>query len=502
MTSILFSIFQAIPVELRGMFPEVLLATTILLACVLEWSSDTASKRLVVWFAALSAVATLALTLVSGIPVHSESTGFMFAPDVLSHFVRLTVLPATILALLALTGSKALAGSAELGESAILMLSVALGALLFASASNLMSVYLGLEFLSLSSYGLAGFRARDARASEAGLKYVLYGGVASAVALFGISHLWGMTGTFDVREIGIALSNHSSPFALVPLLLLGAAFAYKLSLVPFHFWSPDVYQGCPTVPAGFLSTVPKIAGFTALLKAMMALLPWWGTLATPQTVSVFVALFAMVSILVGAVTAGVQKDAKRLLAFSSTANAGIMLLAFSSWITRDAVAAVGFYLLAYMVANLGAFLALDILEGSAGSTKLSALAGSWKRHPVAVVALAVCVFSLAGIPPLAGFAGKWSVLAEVVRSSMEDGLGRIPAAGVIAALFGSVALAAAYLKLLRAAVVDDLGADAKEFVATKPVLLSEIPLFLCVVASILLGFGWSLLSVFRSHLGG
>ena len=119
-----------------------------------------------------------------------------------------------------------------------------------------------------------------------------------------------------------------------------------------------------------------------------------------------------------------------------------------------------------------------------------------------VIALAVCVFSLAGIPPLAGFAGKWSVLAEVVRSSMEDGVGRILVVGVIAALFGAVALAAAYLKRVRATGVDDLGDEAKEFVAAKPAVLSEIPLFLCVVASVLLGFGWPLLSVFRSHLGG
>lgn len=502
MNSISLSILQSIPSELRQLFPEILLSVSILLACVLEWSTDIAGKRLVVWFAAISASAALFLTILSGGLPAIQTTGFSFAPDIFSQFARVAILTGAVLVLLAMNGSRALDGRAEQGEGAILVLAVALGAMLFASANHLMSLYLGLEFLSLSSYGLAGFRARDARASEAGLKYVLYGGVASAVALYGISHLWGMAGTFDLREIGIVLSLHPDKAALVPMLLLGAAFAYKLGLVPFHFWSPDVYQGCPTVSAGLLSTIPKVAAFTALLKVLMALLPWWGMAVSPRTVSVFMALFATLSIVVGAVTAGVQKDAKRLLAFSSTANAGIMLLAFTSWITRDSVAALGFYLVAYVVANLGAFLALDILERTAGSTDLKALAGSWKRHPVAVVGLAVCMFSLAGIPPLAGFAGKWAVLAEVVRASMEDQLGAMPMVGVVAALLGSVALAAAYLKVLRATVVDDPSSSQIEPLAYRPAILSEIPLFFCAMASVLIGFCWPLLSVFRSRLGG
>ncbi len=501
MNAIALSVLQSIPFELRQLFPEILLAAALLLACVLEWSTDTAGKRLVVWFAALSATAALFLALLSGDRLVPGVAGLAFAPDLFTQFARVAILTGTVLVLLALNGSKALDGRPEQGEGAILVLSVALGALLFASASNLMSLYLSLEFLSLSSYGLAGFRARDARASEAGLKYVLYGGVASAVALFGISHLWGMAGSFDLREVGLALSLRGGTAGLVPLLLLGAAFAYKLGLVPFHFWSPDVYQGCPTVNAGLLSTIPKIAGFAALLRTLLALLPGWGAGEAALHVSHFLAGFAILSIMVGTVTAGVQKDAKRLLAFSSTANAGILLLAFSTWITRDAVAALGYYLVAYAVANLGAFLALDILERSAGSTDLAALSGSWKRHPVAVVALAVCLFSLAGIPPLAGFAGKWAVLAEVVRASLEDGLGALPLVGAGVALVGSVALAAAYLKVLRAAIVDEPSREAVPD-AWRPALLSEIPLFLCVLGSILVGLAWPLLSVFRSHLGG
>jgi NADH-quinone oxidoreductase subunit N len=222
---------------------------------------------------------------------------------------------------------------------------------------------------------------------------------------------------------------------------------------------------------------------------------------SPISVGSFLVLVGILSIAVGSATALVQKDAKRILAFSSTANAGILVLALSTWLTRDAVAALAFYLVAYLVSNLGAFLALDQLERTAHGTTLNALEGSWKRHPVAVVCLSICVFSLAGIPPLAGFAGKWVVLSEVVRSGMEDGYGVLPLVGVASALIGSVVLTAAYLRILRAAVVDD-SATRTATDNFSPAPLSEIPLLLCALGSLALGFCWPLLSLFRTRLGG
>ena len=500
MTPYLTTAFQAIPTSLRGLFPEILLASAILLGCFLEWSTDDKGKRLVVWFCAISAFATLVLALLTGTVSEPRLASGTFTPDSISQFTRLFALSAAILVLLALNGSKALDGRWEQGETALLILSVALGAMLFASARHLLALYLGLEFLSLASYGLAGFRAHDSRAGEAGLKYVLYGGVASAVALFGISHLWGIAGSFDVGEIGLALSSQPRAM-LVPVLLVAVAFAFKAGLAPFHFWSPDVYQGCPTVSAGFLSTVPKAAAFAAFLRTLPFLLPPQALGISPSAIGGFLVLVGILSIAVGSATSLVQKDAKRILAFSSTANAGILVLALSTWLTRDGVAALAFYLVAYLVSNLGAFLALDQLERTAGGTSLEALKGSWKRHPVAVVCLSICVFSLAGVPPLAGFAGKWVVLSEVVRSGMEDGTGILPLVGVAVALLGSVVLAAAYLRILRSAVVDDPGTENPhdDF---RPSVLSGIPLLLCALGSLALGLCWPLLSLFRSRLGG
>jgi len=500
MNHLLTSAFQAIPPSLRDLFPEILLATAILLGCILEWSTDVVGKRLVVWFCAISALAALLLSLVTGAASDPHLVGGTFTPDSITQFVRIFSLSAAILALLALNGSKAIDGREEQGETALLILSVALGAILLASARHLLAFYLGLEFLSLSSYGLAGFRARDAGASEAGLKYVLYGGVASAVALFGISHLWGITGSFDVGEIGMAL--YAQPrLVLVPLLLVSVAFAFKAGLAPFHFWSPDVYQGCPTVSAGFLSTVPKAAAFAAFLRTMPYLLPPQAMGIAPAAVGGFLVLAGILSIAMGSMTALVQKDAKRILAFSSTANAGILLLALSTWLTREGVAALAYYLVAYLVSNLGAFLALDQLERTSGSTSLAALAGSWKRHPTAVVGLSICVFSLAGIPPLAGFAGKWAVLMEVVRAGVENGDGALPLVGVGVALVGSVILVAAYLRILRSTLVDAPTSDPLED-GYRPAAFSGIPLLLCAIGSLLFGLCWPLLTVFRSRLGG
>ena len=496
---LLLSLSRSIPSSLDGLFPEILLSAAILLGCLLEWGTDAKGKRLVAWFAALSAFAALFLALTGHVPDRQDAD-VAFCADSISQFVRILVLSTTVLVLLALTGSRSLDGREEQGENALMILSAALGACLFAEGRNLVALYLGLEFLSLSSYALAGFRARDARSSEAGLKYILYGSVASATALFGISHLWGLAGSFDIGEIGVALWN-SPAAAGIPVLLLSVAIAYKLGMAPFHFWSPDVYQGCPTVAAGFLSTVPKVAAFGALLHTLPFLLPAGSLRMDPPAMGALFAGIATLSIAVGSATSLVQRDARRILAFSSTTNAGVMVLSLSTWLTGEAVASLGFMLLCYAFANLGAFLALDVLERTAGSTELSALGGSWKRHPAAVVCLVVCVASLAGIPPLAGFAGKWAILSEVIRAALEDGYGWPLLAASAAALVGSVVLAAAYLRILRAAVADD-GEAQVDSDGFRPAALSEVPLAVCALASVVLAIGWPLIAWFRSRLGG
>lgn len=489
-------IVKLLPLELTYLFPEMFLATGILAAMGSEFLRG-GKRRGTLRFTGVVALCSLVLSLQ---PLTRVAwAGFSFEPDVLAHFVRVVASLGAVLAIGALAGSPTWKERPESGEGGILVLSVALGAMLFASASNLLALLLSLEFLSLSSYGLAGFHGHDRRASEAGLKYVLYGGVASAIALFGISHVFGMTGTLNYAAIGqIPAQGESNKAVLVPLLLVGVAFGYKLSLVPFHFWGPDVYQGCPAIAAGFLSTVPKAAGFVGLIHVVLNTLPDWTPLLTGTALPVFLALLGVVSTVVGAVAAGMQKDVRRTLAFSSTSNAGTMLIVLSSWITIDAVAALGFFLLVYLFANFGAFVALDRLEMEAGTSSYQALAGSWKRRPWTVGALAFCLLSLAGIPPLAGFTAKWAVLREVLRVGTDGGLGIVSLISAGAILVSSVSLVWAYLAVLRATVVDDPQKTA-ETVPVSP--LSGAVLGFCSLAVLALGWGWPVLDRLRQLLG-
>lgn len=493
------TLLAAMPRELSVLLPELFVSVGILLAMLSEFLPG-GSRRGTVWFSVLVAVCTFGLSTIS--LGNGSFAGFSFEPDPLTQFVRLYASLGAILALLGIAGSARWRDRPETGEGAILILAVSLGAMLFASASNLLSVLLSLEFLSLCSYGLAGFRGHDRHASEAGLKYVLYGGVASAIALFGASHVFGMTGSLQLSTIGQTLALGSADKAvLVPLILVGVAFGYKLSLVPFHFWGPDVYQGCPAIAAGFLSTVPKAAGFAGLVHALLYLFPAWTPLVSGTSLPLFLALFGAVSTIVGAVAAGTQKDARRVLAFSSTANAGTMLIVLSSWITAEAIAALGFFLVVYLFANLGAFLALDRLETETHTSSLASLAGAWKRRPATVLALGVCLFSLAGIPPLAGFTAKWSILREVLRAGSDGGLGIVSLLVAAVVLVSAVSLSWAYLGILRATAVDDL--VASETAETVPVSrLSGAVLGVCALTLLALGWGWPVLELLRRHLAG
>jgi len=494
---ILTAIAKLIPSQLTYLFPEMFLAAGILVAMASEFMRG-GKRRGTLRFSALVALCTLVLSLQ---PLARISfAGFCFEPDAISQFVRIATSLGALLAIGGLAGSAFWKERPESGEAGILILSVTLGAMLFASAANLLSLLLSLEFLSLSSYGLAGFRGRNRSAAEAGLKYVLYGGVASAISLFGMSHVFGMTGTLSYAGIGQILALGGADKAvLVPLVLVAAAFAYKLSLVPFHFWGPDVYQGCPAVSAGFLSTVPKVAGFAGLIHFLLSVFPDWTPLLTGTSLPTFLAVFGIVSTVVGAVAAGMQKDARRTLAFSSTSNAGTMLIVLSSWVTVEAVSALGFFLLVYLFANFGAFLALDRLETETNSSTFEQMAGSWKRRPWTVVGLTICLVSLAGIPPLAGFTAKWFILREVLRVGLDGGLGIVTLVAAAAILISSVSLVWAYLRIVRAAAVDETG-KTSETIAVLP--LSGAVLGFCSVAVLVLGWGWPILDLLRRQLGG
>jgi len=319
-------------------------------------------------------------------------------------------------------------GVGDRGEYYFLVIVATLGLCLMAAAADLILLYLAIETASISLYVLAGYLKRDDRSTESGLKYFLFGALTSAVMLFGFSLLFGATGQTNlylladqVRQGGVSVL-----FVGGAAILVFVGFAFKISAVPFHFWTPDVYEGAPTPATAYISTASKVAGFAVLLRFLLA----FGAPTSGTWVVVLTAM-AVATMTLGNLLALVQTNIKRLLAYSSIAHAGYALIGVVTLSELGAASAV-FYLVAYVVTNLAAFAVIILFANSAGSDRISDYAGLSRRSPGLALAMLVAMLSLAGMPPLAGFVGKFYVFAAAVQS----GLIWLAVIGVLNAIIG------------------------------------------------------------------
>ncbi|HTR97784.1 MAG TPA: NADH-quinone oxidoreductase subunit N [Candidatus Acidoferrales bacterium] len=307
-----------------------------------------------------------------------------------------------------------------------LLLSSVLGMIVMAASNDLVTIFLGLELMSLSLYVMVGFRRTRLDSNEAALKYFLLGAFASGFLLYGIALLYGATGTTQLGRMGAFLAY--SPLLQNPLLLVGAllvfsGFAFKVAAVPFHMWTPDAYEGAPTSVTGFMSAGAKAAGFAALLRVGLRAL---GPVQADWTP--LLAVIAFLTMTVGNLTALLQNNLKRMLAYSSIAHAGYVLVAVAAGGPEGAAAAV-FYLAVYSFMNLGAFTVLTMLgEGRDERVLVSDLAGLGFRQPLLGIAMTVFMISLGGIPPTAGFMGKILVFGAALQ---KPELGWLVIAGVL-----------------------------------------------------------------------
>lgn len=322
--------------------------------------------------------------------------------------------------------------SIDRGEYYALLIYAVSGMSMMAASTDLFTFFLGLEVLSISLYVLIGFEHRDAGSNEGALKYFLLGAFASGFILYGMALLYGASGSTEYDAITRTLAGERSD--ATDLLLLGGlglllvGIGFKISMVPFHAWTPDVYQGAPTPVAAFLSTGSKAAAFVVLIRLLGSVFPGLQMEWVP-----LVSVLAVLTIAVGNILALVQSNLKRLLAYSSIAHAGYMLLPFMSN-SQDAGASIVFYLIVYTAMNLGAFGVLAVLStrGFTCST-LDDLAGLGSRHPLLAAIMAVVMFSLAGIPPTAGFMAKFYLFSAVVAGGYIE-------LAVIGLLFSGVSL--------------------------------------------------------------
>ncbi len=363
------------------------------------------------------------------------------------------------------------------GEFFVLLLVSTLGMSLMASAADLILLFLAVETTSIPLYVMAGFMLRSDRSVEAGIKYLLFGAMTSAVMVYGFSLLYGFSGTTNLYALTTLAQVGQVPFALLAavlgLVLVG--FAFKVSAVPFHFWAPDVYQGAPTPVAGFLSTASKAAGFAALLRVLHVAFP---DQAAAWTLAI--ALLATISMLVGNYLALAQKSVKRLLAYSSIAQAGYILIGVAAGSPLGAQGAV-YYLMAYLVTNLAAFGIVSLVEKSTGSDELSAFNGLSRRSPGLALAMLVVMLSLGGIPPFAGFFAKLLVFGSAIQSGM------IWLAFV--GIFNTVIGLYYYLVVLKTMYL--YPPEKEERPLAKASLGWRVALLVCVAGVLLLGFWFS-----------
>jgi NADH-quinone oxidoreductase subunit N len=408
------SILPFEPKMIFAILPEILLVLLAGIVLVFDaiWKPEV--KRGLGWMTVGGLLLTMVLSVLFSRPLGDSRLifGGMIQQDWLSFaFTLLFIFAAAITAMFAMD----MKGVGQKGEFYILMLISTVGMCLMASSADLTMLYLAIETTSIPMYILAGFMIHDDKSTESGFKYLLFGAAASTIMLYGFSLLFGFTGQTNIHQI--ALSFYEFQFSEVTivgsLLLILVGFLFKISAFPFHFWAPDVYEGAPTPIAGFLSTASKAAGFVVLLRILVTI---FTPSATPEWNNLL-AIIAVLTMTIGNVLALVQKNIKRLLAFSSIAHAGYILIGVVA-LSLFGISSVVFYLVAYLITNLAAFGIVATFSNVVGSDDISAYSGLSRRKPWLALAMLVAFLSLAGMPPLAGFMAKFFVFAAAVKVDM------------------------------------------------------------------------------------
>jgi NADH-quinone oxidoreductase subunit N len=430
--------------------------------------------------ASVGCAAAIAWMLV--LPEPAGAPGGMLVVDPLTQFVKIALLVLTIFTVLISMESNF---TRHVGEYLALVLLAAVGMMFLVSAEDILMIFVSLELTSLSLYILTAFNKRDIKSAEAALKYFLFGGMSAAFTLFGLSLIYGLTGATNLHQIAAALAGKGlDPLLIVAIVMTVIGFGFKVAAVPFHLWAPDAYQGAPTPSAAFIASGSKVASFFIFAKVMMiGFAGAEGSGAWHDYMAGWVPVIAVVaglSMILGNLVAIVQSSVKRLLAYSAIAHAGYMLLGVLSH-NGQSLASLIYYAVTYGLTTIGAFGVVAVVEERAGDDALSSFAGLSRRSPVISFCMMIFMLSLAGIPPLAGFFGKFYVFAAVVKSGG-------PSLGLLWLVILALAMSAVslyyYLQVLKQIYVADVPAGAPELRA--PVLSQVV---LSVLAALVILFG-------------
>ncbi|PYE86317.1 NADH-quinone oxidoreductase subunit NuoN [Phyllobacterium leguminum] len=420
--------------QLTLMAPELLLGLGALALLMVGVFAGERASALVSGLAVLVMLAALALVVFC--PADGKAFGDAIINDGFGRFMKVLTLIGSIVTLIMSMGF-AKEEKFDRFEFPVLVVLATLGMLLMVSANNMLTLYLGLELQSLALYVLAAFNRDSVKSTEAGLKYFVLGALSSGMLLYGISLIYGFTGHIGFGEITAALKGGEPQLGLIfGLVFLLAGLAFKISAVPFHMWTPDVYEGAPTPVTAFLAAAPKMAAMALVVRVTMGA---FGSVTHDwQQVIIFISIASM---LLGAFAAIGQHNIKRLMAYSSISHMGYALVGLAAG-TAVGVRGVAIYMLIYLVMTLGTFAFILAMRGKNGNLeRIDDLAGLSRTNPVMATIMTIFLFSLAGIPPLAGFWAKWYVFLAAVQA----GLYPLAVIGVVASVIGAFY----YLRLIK-----------------------------------------------------
>ncbi|MFC1513956.1 NADH-quinone oxidoreductase subunit N [candidate division KSB1 bacterium] len=407
--------------DLSYIYPEIILTVFILVVLVIDLIPKLSKMSLTPYVSFAGLILTMVFAL-SQIGTADKTVFYnMLVIDQFSVFFRIFLpLSSAIIVILSMVTFK------KSGEYYTLILATTLGMVLMTSSIHIASIILSLELVGICCYVLAGYRRSEMRASEASLKYMLYGAVSTGIMLFGFSYLYGLTGQVNLYSIrGVLLTGlFQNSTLFVAVLFILAGIGYKIAMVPFHFWCPDVYEGAPTPITTFFSVGPKVAGIALLARFLFGGLSsqvdkgglFWmpaGDIELPF----LIAVLSAITMTVGNLAALGQKNIKRLLAYSSIAHAGYIMMGFAMF-NGQGMNAILFYVIVYMFMNFGAFIVVDGIALKLKSENIDKYNGLASRAPYMAFAMTVFLVSLTGLPPTAGFIGKMLIFAAVIESKI------------------------------------------------------------------------------------
>jgi len=389
--------------------PEIILACAGLLILLSGAFICESRAKLLYHLGIISTIAVLGMIITQAL-MAGYGTGTMWVIDPAAQFFKFIVLVATVFTLMLsvnYTGIRA----RHIGTYTALLLWASCGMMLLSGAMDFIYLLISLELISISCFILTGFEQKNPRSAEGAIKYFLMGGLSTAVTIYGISLFYGATGTTNLFNYATAVELHiGDPAYIMGMLFILVGFGFKVSMVPFHFWAPDAYEGAPTPVTAYLSVASKLAALGAMMRIFASVIPH-----QEINITMLIAILAALTMTLGNLTALFQTNVKRLLAYSSIAQAGYILigLVVAGPIGRESVM---FYSLAYLVTNIGAFAVAMVVAGKTGSYEIDAYNGLSKRSLGLSIVMVMFLLSLAGIPPMAGFVGKFYVFASAVNT--------------------------------------------------------------------------------------